>query len=397
MAVKIPEFILTAGPRPESKDSRHEARRMAMGSFCGRGLVWTRIVQAMALAAVLTAPVWTARAQSGTVSPAPAAPAGTGTSATQITIDAIVATKDGIHVDGLNAGDFTLLDNGEPVKVLDFKAHQAREAAAGEVHVVIVFDTINTGVLTVAREREQLSEYMKQDGGKLAHPTSIGFLAESGVKLQQGSVMDGNAVLAALDKTESELRTVGRGGGFWGATERLSQSLEQLRKIVAFEGTKPGRKMLLFISPGWPLLSHAGDFEDTKQREGVFNTIVELTDELALAHTQLYTLSPFELGRTNPFYYQSFLKPVTKADHAEYPNVGLQVLSEHTGGTVQVTGNDIKDEINTAMRDASSWYTLTFEIAPSTEKTVFHALQIKVDKPDVKVRTSAGYYVKAVP
>src|SRR5271168_5352942 len=41
MAVKIPEFILTAGPRPESKDSRHEARRMAMGSFCGRGLVWT--------------------------------------------------------------------------------------------------------------------------------------------------------------------------------------------------------------------------------------------------------------------------------------------------------------------------------------------------------------------
>jgi VWFA-related protein len=324
--------------------------------------------------------------------PAPAAPPASGDKT--LSIDVLVTDKSGINVSGLSAGDFTLLDNGVPTKVLNFEPHEARGDAAQQVHIVIVFDTINTSVITIAREREQLTEFLKQDAGKLAHPMSIGFLAESGVKLQPGSTMDGNAVLAALDKSDSELRVIGRSAGFWGATERLTQSLQQLSQIVGFEATQPGRKMLLFISPGWPMLSRAGYVEDDKQRQQVFNSLVQLTDDLAASHLELYTLDPFSLGRTNPFYYQSYLKPVKKINQAEYPNLSLQVLSEHTGGTVQVTGNDIKDEIVSALRDANSWYTLTFTPASAADATEFHALQIKVDKPDANVRTSVGYYVK---
>jgi VWFA-related protein len=360
---------------------------MHIGRFSS--LVRTRLAQRICQAAVFTASICAAQSQSV---PAPAAPLAPGEKT--LSIDVLATDRAGMNLTGLGAGDFTLLDNGAPAKVLGFEAHEARGAAADQVHVVIVFDTINTTVITVAREREQLTEFLKQDAGKLAHPMSIGFLSDAGVKLQPGSTTDGNAVLATLDKSESELRTIGNSAGFWGATERLTKSLQQLSQIADFEATQPGRKMLLFISPGWPMLTNAGITEDEKQRQQVFKMIAQLTDELAAAHVTLYTLDPFSLGRTNPFYYQAYLKPVKKINQAEFPYLSLQVLSEHSGGTVQVTGNDIKDEINAALRDAASWYTLTFAMAPPGEQTEFHALQVKVDKPDAKVRTSAGYYTK---
>jgi hypothetical protein len=140
------------------------------------------------------------------------------------------------------------------------------------------------------------------------------------------------------------------------------------------------------------MLPAAGDQEDLVQRNWVFNTIVEMTNGLREANITLYALNPFELGRTDPFYYQGYLKPVALAKNAEYPNLALQVFAAHSGGQVLVAGRDIKGELNTAIRDASTSYELTFEGAPGDRPNEYHALQVQVDKPDVKVRTTAGYY-----
>jgi hypothetical protein len=47
------------------------------------------------------------------------------------------------------------------------------------------------------------------------------------------------------------------------------------------------------------------------------------------------------------------------------------------------------------LRDATSYYSLSFEAAPAGEGTQYHALRVKVDKPGLSVRTTAGYYVQA--
>jgi VWFA-related protein len=359
-----------------------------------------------ALASAQTAPPAAAPAASPAIAPA-ASPSSTALTAqpapaesaasNRISIDVEVSDKQGQPVRGLQASDFTVLDNNQPVNPVEFHAIEALGTSAGNVHVVIVVDTINTGVLTAGREREQLTEFLKQGGGELSNPSSIAILSERGLKAAKGSTRDGNQLLASLDQSQSELRIEGRSAGFYGAADRLQQSLSQLGQLASFEATQPGRKLLLFISPGWPLFAGAGFQEDTKQRTWVFNTLVDLTNGLREAHVALYTLDPFNLGRTNPFYYQNYLKPITKISQAEYPYLGLQVLSEHTGGLVFVTGNDIKGEINRAIQDASAYYALTFASAAPTEKTEYHALQVKVDKPGVTVRTSAGYYVKANP
>ena len=307
-------------------------------------------------------------------------------------INVVVVDKLGHPVRGLQASDFTLLDNKEPQKLLGFQAVEGNSSSAGPVHVVIVVDNINTGFGAVAWQREQLNEFLKEDSGVLRYPTTLGMLSESGLKLQKGSTTDGNALLADFNKYQTDLRLINRNAGIYGLADMLEMSLSQLGQLAAFEATEPGHKLILVISPGWPMLPAAGDQEDLVQRNWVFNTIVEMTNGLREANITLYALNPFELGRTDPFYYQGYLKPVALAKNAEYPNLALQVFAAHSGGQVLVAGRDIKGELNTAIRDASTSYELTFEGAPGDRPNEYNALQVQVDKPDVKVRTTAGYY-----
>jgi len=331
-----------------------------------------------------------------TVDPAtiPSSPAADAPSAdtNRISIDMQVTDKFGHHVSGLKQEDFTLLDNKQPRNIIDFREVDPRTSAAGPVHIVIVVDMINTNFEVVAREREQLGEFLQQDGGRLAHPMSIAMLTEKGLQIEKASTTDGNVLLASLDGSKAQLRFVGRSAGFYGATERLEWSLRELSQLAAYEATQPGRKLAFLISPGWPLLPWAGDQATDKQRKWTFNSIVELTNGLREAHLVLYTVDPFSLGRTNPFFYESYLKGVPTANKAEYGDLGLQVLAVHSGGTVQVQGMDIKGEINNAVRDANAYYTLTFDAPPADRINEYHELHLQVVKPDATVRTTTGYY-----
>lgn len=310
----------------------------------------------------------------------------------RISIDVEVNDKLGHNISGLKPEDFTLLDNKQLSKILDFREVDTRNSTADPVHVLIVIDMINTGFDAVAREREQLGEFLKQDGGRLAHPTSLAMLTEKGIKLQQASTLDGNVLLASLEGANSELRMVGRSAGFWGAEDRLNWSLNQLTQLVAFEATQPGRKLAFFISPGWPMLPRAGDNASDKQLQWTFNAIIGLTNGLREAHLTLYALDPFQLGRTDPFYYQSYLKGVANVNKAEYADLALQVLAAHSGGMVLISGMDILGDINTAIRDANACYSLTFEAPPADRRNEYHDLRLQVDKPGAIVRTTVGYY-----
>jgi len=309
-----------------------------------------------------------------------------------ISIDVEVRDKQGNPIAGLTPEDFTLLDNKQQRKIVDFHEVDTHGTVADPVHVIIVIDAINTEFDVVARERQQLGEFLKQNGGHLAHPTSLAFLTEKGLKMQQTSSRDGKVLLASLEAANTDLREIGRSAGFWGATDRLQWSLDQLTQLATFEATKPGRKLAFFLSPGWPLLPFAGADATDRQRKWTFSAVVGLTNSLREAHLSLYSIDPHSLGRTDPFYYQSFLKPVSNVNQAEYPYLGLQVLAAHSGGLVEVTGMDILGEINAVIRDADAWYSITFEAPAPDRRNEYHGLQLQVDKPGVVARTTAGYY-----
>lgn len=342
------------------------------------------------------------------VPPAPGAasgpagqPAGAATGQRRlVTLDAVVVqnNKRGPHfpVGNLQAEDFTVLDNGKPQPLAGFREVDT-VAHPDAIHVLIVVDMINTDFDRIAYMREQLGEFLEENGGRLAHPTSLAVMSERGVSMMGTSTHDGNGLNASFQKVGTDMRDIGRSAGFYGMAERIGMSLNAIRQIVAYESTQPGRKLVIVISPGWRLLPMAGVEEDMNQRNWVFNAITQMTSEIQAGHTTLYSVDPLELGYRDPFYYQAYLKPVKKPQQGEYPTLALQVFAVHSGGQALTMGHDVKGQLDAAMRDAGPYYELAFALQGSGEPNEYHEIQVKVNEPGEVARAQAGFYSDVRP
>lgn len=363
-----------------------------------RGASGFRFLTLVSVAALFLPFSLTSSAQAPAASPVvgQTAPFAAGGEAGRITLDVLVNDKNGNPIPDLTARDFILLDNGQQRPLVSFRFVDPRKPP-GALRVLIVVDMINTGFNEVSFEREQLGEFLNQDGGKLAFPTQIAIATETGMRIMPQPQLDGHALLAQFRKVATETRSIGRSAGFYGAGERLEDSLIELRQLVNYEAKQPGRKIIVFLSPGWPMLPMASVEEDQNQRNWAFNVLTHLTDGLQKGHIGLYSADPYLLGRTNPLFYRAYIKPVRRPDQAEYPTLSLQVLAEHSGGRALTMGKDVLGQLNAAMRDAGPYYELTFEPAAADKPNEYHDLQVKVDRPGAVARTNAGYYARIEP
>jgi VWFA-related protein len=314
-----------------------------------------------------------------------------------IAIAVEVTDKWGHPVTGLQASDFKVFDNKQSQNILAFRRVDAANPPVVPLKVQIIIDAVNSDAAAVAQERDGVSAFLKQNSGKLDYATSISILENAGLTQIAGPSQDAKALLSALNAAPPSLRVINRSAGIWGAAERTGQATKLLKDMVSPESRRPGRKLVLFLSPGWPLLFNY----EPDEREGLFDDIVNLSNGLRESCIALYTLTPSSFGNTlepsgsggNSAAYDNFLNGVAKIANAQYANLSLQVLSEHSGGQVIIGGNDIKAEISMVLRSASAWYDLAFERAPGGRATEYHAIRVTIDKPAVKIHTTAGYYV----
>ena len=174
----------------------------------------------------------------------------------RIQLDVQVTDKSGAPVRGLQKQDFTLLDDKRPQDILSFQAVDSAATTDNDppVEVVLVVDAVNAGFQAVSYERSELKKFLLQNGGKLALPTSLVVFSDTGTQIQKTTSRDGHALASLYDQYETGLRIINRSGGFWGATERFDMSLKTLNSLVEYESTRPGRKLMIWFSPGWPLL-----------------------------------------------------------------------------------------------------------------------------------------------
>lgn len=323
-----------------------------------------------------------------------------------ITLDVVVANKSGKAQAGLQQQDFTLVDNKAPAKIVSFETVDEPGAQANPpVEVVLVIDTVNTSPQTIASERLQIEKYLHQNGGKLSHPTSIVIFSDSGLKNLGAPTLDGNFLGTALEGKDviglhAMLQAAGENGDF----ERLMSSVTKLYSFASYEAKKPGKKIVVWISPGWPLLASAGSEMYSKGKEQLFSTLVTVSTALRQARITLYSVDPEGAGggqfgrlqtadqQFSRFSYDSYLKGVPSAKQMMPPNLSLQVLATRSGGRVLTTGNDIGSQIDDCISDAKAFYVLSFESAPTEHPNEYHNLELKVNKPGLSAHTSAGYY-----
>jgi VWFA-related protein len=316
----------------------------------------------------------------------------------RITLDVVVTDKSGTPTPGLQQQDFTLLDNKQPAKILSFDAKQGGGATADPpVEVILVVDEVNSTFRSIAVERDQLEKFLRRNGGELDRPTSMVFFSDKGAAIGSTSSRDGNVLLGELNEHQTALRTVTRSQGIYGAGDRIKLSLNALEQLITYEATRPGRKLVIWISPGWPLLSGPREELTSKDQNGVFGTIVALSDGLRQARITLSSIDPLgtaDAGGFRTIYYESFLKGIKKPSQVHIGNVGLQVLATQSGGRALNSSNDVAGEIETCVADANAFYVLTFDGLPGDGPDEYHALELKIDKPGLTARTRTGYYAQ---
>lgn len=327
----------------------------------------------------------------------PASPQAAPAAAHAVSLDVVVTDKAGNPVPGLQQQDFTLLDDKQPTKIVSFRATAPPDQAGDPIQAILLVDAVNGSDRAVAYQREQLQQFFRRDGGRLPIPTSLLIFTDTSTQIQPQATQDGNTLAAALNANSPGLRAIGRSAGFYGAAERLQLSLQGLQGMIQYEANQPGRKLLIWISPGWPLLSGPNVELSKKQQEGIFQEIVALSGQLRKARITLYAVDPFgiaDAGSLRTFYYETFLKGVTSSNKVDNGDLALQVLAVQSGGRVLNASNDVPGLIANCFADSKAYYSISFESPPADHPDEYHALAIKVDRPGLIARSRTGYYAQ---
>jgi VWFA-related protein len=315
------------------------------------------------------------------------------TAASKIYLDVVVTPKSGPPVADLQQQDFTLLDNKSPRTFTSFQAFTGREAA---IKVVLVIDAVNTGAERIGYERIQIDKFLRADGGHLAYPVALAVFTDKGISIAAELSSDGNALSDALDKQDIAIRAIGRSAAFYGAAERLQYSLAALHQLTASLAPQPGRKIVLWVSPGWPLLSGPRVELSSKQQQQIFSDVVSFSTHLRQAGITLYSVNP--AGATESIlrasYYKDFLKGVSKPNQVAAGNLGLPVLALQSGGLALELNNDLTALLQECISEVAPYYEISFDAAPAERPDEYHQLEIKLAKPGLTAHTRQGYYAQ---
>ena len=331
-----------------------------------------------------------------------------------INLDVVVTDNSGKAIPGLGPTDFTLLDNHQPQKILSFQSFDGVFAKPDPpVEVILVVDTIKMPFNLAAFEREEVERFLRRNGGHLAQPVSIFGLSDTGFWMLAQPSGDGNALATEIASDRlvfiRRRQLLGNGTGEFVDSGREDpaglKALKALGDIATAERRKPGRKLLVWVGPGWGVgsgveFTNLGP-DNAQARQVTFNTIYWFSALLREARISLYS---FSVGQTlgtpedvddpdpRPLRYLNFLKGVESVQQASLKNLDRRVLAVQSGGRVLGPGNDLVSQIDNCIQEARTFYTLSFDPSRADHPAEYHSLLVKVSIPGLTARTNTGYY-----
>lgn len=315
--------------------------------------------------------------------------------AESIQLDVVVENKSGQPITNLQQQDFTVLDDKTPRPITSFRVETPRQVP---VEVILYLDAVNTPYELLAQVRKGTDQYFKENEGALAHPTTFAFLTDDGAQFNKRFSSNGMKLSDDLEHDQVGIRQINRSTQ-WSAIDRLNIGIRAIHQLVDFSSRLPGRKIIIFISPGFPLLSGPGVQLTKNQHRQIFGDAIYLTNQLRRNDVTLYNIDPIGVSQSmfSATYYQTYLKGLTQVDDAQFAYLSPQVLSPQSGGLTITSSNDIPDMIQRCLRDTESWYSISFSPLPSEKHDDFHSINVRVDQAHAVVRTRDGYYANPSP
>ena len=307
-----------------------------------------------------------------------------------IKLDVLVTDTSGTPIPGLRSTDFALLENGSPNRILSFHAFDGLSVKPDPpVEVILVIDTLQIPVGLASIERASVEAFLRSNGGHLAQPVSIFTMLDTGLWQVAEPSSDGNA-LATQVAHNGEVALTYKFHGL--ASPPSLDALQALGAIATAERRKPGRKLLLWVGPGWGLGSGVYN-ELAGSRDDAFYTICWFSTLLREARIALYSFSVGEdPSQLFTQLYKSYLNGAESVHDASGMHLIRKVLAVQSGGRVLDRSSDLLSQIESCVREAGAFYTLSFDPAPADHPDEYHRLKVEVSKPGLSARTSTGYY-----
>jgi VWFA-related protein len=307
-----------------------------------------------------------------------------------ISIAVAVDAKSGQPVTGLAQHDFTILDNKTPRPITSFKVVSS---ASEPIHVILLVDAVNMPFQALSYARLGIEKFLKSNEGKLAYPTTFAILTDKGAQIVEGFSNDGNALNDTFHNQQIGLREINRSSE-WSGSERLQISLEAFHQLEDFASRIPGRKVVIWISPGWPLISGPNVVLSMREEQQIFNNIVLISNQLRQDNLTLYNVNPWGVGESleRADYFEAFLKAPVNPNNVEPGALSLQVLAIHSGGLAIESSSDVAGNMEKCIDELRSWYEIVFDPLPADKPNEYHHIEVRLDQRELTAHTTDGYY-----
>jgi VWFA-related protein len=386
-----------------------------------------------------------------------------------VNVEVFVTDNAGNSVNGLNRDDFELLDDGNPVTITNFYAvesgipvspaaladsagpeqdqppnrdHLGRSPIASipedqHLHLVVYIDNFNIRPLNRNRIFGRLREFLIEEldpadrvmlvsydrSLNIRHPftndapslarTLFTLQKDSGHATQRDN--ERRKIRRAIEEANAIGEVSGRVRQHASSLDNdLRFTLDALRDMIRTLSGLPGRKALLYVSDGLPMIPGQELFWAVERRFEDISVLAQahqfnagrkfqsLAAQANAGRVTFYTidatgLQAYESGQAEEGRTSSSDTLNTFIDSVATSNLQASILTlaERTGGRAIINANDIGRGMKRIAQDLETYYSLGFNSAHG-EDARYHTLEVRLkDKPrGYSVRHREGYRAK---
>ncbi len=379
---------------------------------------------------------WTARADAAMLarSSMPDSSVPTLKVSTRLTlVDVTVTDAKGHPVHGLTQADFTVKEDGKPQPIKNFEAfgrdkllnassapplppdvysnQQISQPGSAAVNILL-FDQVSTGISrglqpspeALKLAKDAATQYLKTmpAGTRGAVITMDG----SGLHVLQEFTTDQDLLVAAVNSITYHLIPDARWDPAPGgagpppcpaANFQSQQALNALNQTALFVAAIPGRKNLMWFTPGIPWLTDYPPFSNVTSCLVIDYTtqLQQVYGRLTAARVALYPIDARGLygnpageavasgrPRNNPIGFNN----VVNADRDS-----LDATAKATGGKAYAGGNDLLGALQEDTATGGDYYALSYVPPLSKYDGKYHTIEVKVDRPGLQLEYRRGY------
>ena len=360
-----------------------------------------------------------------------------------IEVDAFVVDAEGNPVTDLTADDFEIIADGKPQELTAFAAVsipiervEQRAAATGAPDIrtnehregrIYLFAIDEIPAPLVARLRLRLRQFIDEHFGEHDRAAIVyvgrgrstdgqDFTSDRGMLLKSidrlsGGFGGGDLEVAARPEprpvpTDAPAPAAGQAGAqpapntgavlLENEAEFLLRSrMLSLRTLAEFMANMRGRrKSIVYVTTGLG----ASVYDALDYDGGIRSIAIEDLHAAITAATRgnvsIYPMDPGGIVPGRDITEQGVPDPDNTVPEASLTSIGrmqdLRALAETTGGFAIINTNSYHDAFSRVVRENSSYYVLGFSTTPQTDGR-FHAVEIRVKRPGLQVRSRGGY------